>query len=369
MQLESKMSVPSSVPPAPDGLLTLIRSNHETLTRVVIALNSGRDQYRTLNAIRIAPPGEKPTANAEQIADAIMAVATAHHLETDRPGRYRAQLLLQQSPNSEPKRRACHFELGELGDVADAPDPGKADSVLISHITHCHGEIIRLAGVVSSLGEKALEREGTSIDRLAAALELRADAQIELAKTNNDASAETARQAQTTQLLEMLKPALDTALQQIAARTGVGGQNPKPKAALSAAAAPKPPPLVSLLPVPRTAQDGAQKLSQPADTAHETDPDPETAPESELPPELQGLEPLALVCQAFVRSFSAEQWLVLVDASRAELKALKGAAEVKTDAEAQAQAKIIATKLKPKTRAALEQTLDGDQIQMLMKLG
>ena len=352
------MAVPHSTPPAPDGLLTLIRANHATLTRVVVSLNTGRDRYRTINAIRIASPGEKPGANAEQIANAAMSVAMAHHLETDQPGRYRAQLLLQESANSEPKRRACHFELGELGEVADVADPGKADNVLIAHITHCHSEIIRLAGVVSSLGEKALEREGTSIDRLAAALELRADAQIELAQSNNSAQVEQAKMNQNAQLIEMLKPAVEQAVSQFAARA-IGGAE---KAALPAATPARALPVPSLLPVAPAAPGGAQALGQP----DAPDPEPDA---QELPPELQGLEPLALVSQAFVRSFTASQWLALVDvATKPELRALKAAAEVKTDAEAKAQAQELKAKLKPKTRTALERSLDGDQIKMLMEL-
>jgi len=358
------MAVPASTPPAPDGLLTLVRANHATLTRVLVSLNTGRDRYRTINAIRIAAPGEKPASNAEQIANAAMAVAMAHHLETDQPARYRCQLLLQESANSEPKRRACHFELGELGEVADAPDPGRADNVLISHITHCHGEIIRLAGVVSSLGEKALEREATSIDRLAAALELRADAQVELAQTNNAAEAEQARMAQNSQVIEMLKPAIEQAVSQFAAKAaGAAGVTVRP--AVAAPAAAKALPVPSLLPVPPAAQGGAQGLTQPADTAQDSEGDGE----GDLPPELQGLEPLALVCQAFVRSFTADQWLALVDvATKPELRALKAAAAVTTDTEAQAQAQELKGKLKAKTRAALERTLDGDQIKMLMEL-
>jgi hypothetical protein len=355
------MAVPHSVPPAPDGLLTLIRANHGTLTRVVIALNTGRDKYRTLNAIRIAAPGEKPGANAEQISNAVMSVATAHNQETDRPGRYRAQLLLQESANSEPKRRACHFELGELGDVADVADPGKADDVLISHITHCHGEIIRLAGVVSSLGEKALEREGTSIERLAAALELRADAQIELANNNTTASVEQAKITQNAQVIEMLKPAVEQAVLQFATRAGIAVNAAAKPAALPRATV-SPLPVPSLLPQPPAAQGGAQELGQPAATV--------PASEAEgLPPELRGLPDLALVSQSFVRSFTAEQWLALVDvATKPELRALKAAAYVKTDAEAQAQAQELRGKLKPKTREALERTLDGDQVKMLMQL-
>jgi len=357
------MTVPHSVPPAPDGLLTLIRANHGTLTRVVVSLNTGRDRYRTINAIRIAAPGEKPGANAEQIANAAMSVAMAHHLETDVAGRYRAQLLLQESSNSEPKRRACHFELGELGEVADVADPGKADDVLISHITHCHSEIIRLAGVVSSLGEKALEREGTSIERLAAALELRADAQIELARNNNAAGVETARLAQNTQVIEMLKPAIEQAFQQFGSRL-LGGANAPAKPALPAPAGAKALPVPPLLPTAPAAQGGAQGLEQPAGTPPVIDTDAE-----ELPAELQGLEPLALICVALVRSLTADQWLALVDvASKPELRTLKDAAEVKTDAEARVQADRLKKKIKPKTRAALERTLDGDQIKMFLEI-
>lgn len=352
------MAVPHSTPPAPDGLLTLIRANHETLTRVVVSLNTGRDRYRTINAIRIASPGEKPSSNAEQIANAAMSVAMAHHLETDQPGRYRAQLLLQESANSEPKRRACHFELGELGEVADVADPGKADHVLIAHITHCHSEIIRLAGVVSSLGEKAMEREGTSIDRLAAALELRADAQIELAQSNNATEVEQAKMKQNAQLIDMLKPAIEQAASQFAARALGTSEKPALPAAVPSRALPVP----SLLPVPPASPGGAQALAQP--DAPDAEPDAQ-----ELPPELQGLDRLALVSQGLIRSFTAEQWLALVDvATKPELKALKAAAEVKTDAEAKAAAQELKSKLKPKTRAALERTMDGDQLKMLMEL-
>lgn len=348
MQLEHAQDfhVPASVPPTPDTVRMHLEAYHQRARRLLLSRVLGRNKRLPLLSVAINPSAD----SIERVGALVTARAKADEDETGEPACYALQLELE-NVEKKPKapRVTVQFWLGPEGEIHDhAPDPMQFDGMMLSHIKDCWSQINEQANTIARLGEVALERCADAFVRERQALEIVADAKIELEAQRLQSEIERAKIHQNDQLLEVIKPAAQAFATQAGARMVAGAADRKRL---------------------------TSEQTKPATVATTATPTPAAIPaqaDDDDDDELDALKasaPLAYVANVFGSTIGSAQWFELVDVlTKKQIVILRSTCKATDDDETMRHFAELAASFKPGQRERLDAVLDGDQRGMIVQL-
>lgn len=378
---------PIRVPAPPDELRQHIQQHIRGLDRVTVKRASGRKRYAQINSLRIGAKFEElPSASADDICRAIMAVAQDYYEENDHGCQFQVQAHVFLKATGDAKRKTCHFWLGSDEDGRDAVeamgDPSTFDDVLLNHITQCHDRIMEQSKIICGLGETALANAGEVFKARESALEAQAASNAVMAEQRAEAEAEKGRQRRmdrAVDIVEKLAPVVgtmainggkvpDSMVKELKSSMGsiagaLKGKDDKPedKPVVKAPPPSKPPSWVSAAGVDTgTGQDAPESMSGEDGEAEgdggDAGPDPTQ-------------EPIAAMTFDLYQSIQAAQWPKLIGAlTKKQLELLARFEQVTTDDDATPMVRELGASIKPTQQGALLGILHADQTATLLQL-
>lgn len=351
MQLEhaQDFAMPPTVPPTPETVRAHLETYHSKAERLLVWRVVSRTKRVPLLAC-----GLKSTEDpASKVGQLVTARCQADENEQGTLCQYALQLELENlQKKNKPPRVTVQFWLGPEGETHEhAPDPMQWDAAIMGHVQACWSQINEQSQMIVKLGETCINRAADSFHRERQALEIVADARVEIEQQRQQGELEKAKLQQNDQLIELAKPAAKAIAEQAGAHFARSSADRKRDASSSEPAKTE---------VVASAPATAEEVFTP------------TATETERELEIESLrqhQPLAYVANVFGDTISSRAWFDIADVfSKRQLRMLRACCESTTDEDAVRHFGELSGGFKKGQREALEKLLDSDQVGMITQL-
>lgn len=354
----------SSIPMAPDQLMSHMRQYYRGCVRIVVKLQTGRKRYAQLNSITVGAAYEQvPACTLDDLTRAVMAVAQSTLEERGTAQTYLVQTHWQGRPTGDPVRKSVLFALGEqdeFGDssVEDLGDPHQVDEALFSHLRHVHDHILKQSNIIQQIGQTAISSAGEVFRARSEALELQGRAQAELAVHAADREVETLKEKRIDRLMNTAEQALPLVLAKLGgAPTGALSVASQQPAALPPSASN--PVAPSELPSWLGSKPKTEPQSQQSKPAAESTANPHDEEDS----------PLRCLIWELWDSFTPTQFDAVIGAlPHATLTRFRRARASKTESEAAEHLRCFVEKLGEKHQTELQKILHPAQLALLIRI-
>lgn len=357
MQLEHAQDfhMPPVVPPTPQTVSDLVEHYHSRARRVIVWRVISRQKKLPLLSVSVEPTKD----TAAQICRLVVARCQADENEQGQAAQYAVQLELENiEKKPKPPRVTVQFWLGPEGEITDhAPDPLQWDQMMQGQVQILFAQINEQAKMIVHLGEVAINRVADSFNRERQALEIVADARVELEHQRQQGELERAKLDQNQQLLEVAKPAVAAFAEQAGAHLARKAGDAKRGG--SASSERTKPAAIVLPTAPATAET---VTAEPVPELEHTDREIQLEA-------LRGTDPLAYVAGIFGDTIDSRAWFEISEVfSKRQIRTLRACCDAANDERAIAEFGKLAASFKDGQRERLEALLDGDQRGMIAQL-